>query len=73
MTTNEFIKQAIGNKVYITSDGDLGIDRSLRGLISNKTPLILVKLTKAGYAYVYNGITKKYHSIPPSNIREIGT
>lgn len=71
MTTKDFIEQAIGEKVYLTGDRDLGIHGELRQLIFNKSPLTLIKLTKAGKAYVKNEETNEYYSVPPTNIREI--
>lgn len=71
MKAHDFIRSAIGNKVYITGDGDLGMNRSLRGFISNKTELTLLRLTKGGKAIVIDegGIE---HSVPPRNVREVG-
>lgn len=71
MKTIDFIYQAIGQKVYLTGDRDLGMDYKLRYFIANKTELILVGLTKGGMAVVeYKG--QKY-KVRPSNVREINT
>ena len=70
MKNHEFIEKNIGNKVYITGDGDLGIHAELRDLIYNKTPLTIIKLTKGGMAYLTDE-KNKFYSIPPRNVREI--
>jgi len=72
MTTDVFIKQAIGNLVYVTGDGDLAFNGGLRKIIFNKTELRLIKLTKAGYAYLHDEKENLFYSVRPSNIREIG-
>lgn len=72
MKTYDFIRQAIGSKVYLTRDGDLMMSGELRGFIYNKMPLTLMKLTKAGMAVVKSDDGKEY-SVPPRNVREIGT
>ena len=71
MTTEKFIKQAIGNIVYVIGDGDLAFNGGLRSIIFNKTPLKLIKVTKAGYAYLFDETINKYYSVPPRNVREI--
>jgi len=70
MKTYDFIKQAIGKKVYITGDGDLMMSGGLREFITNKTPLTLVKLSRKGMAVLAddNGVI---YSVRPSNVREI--
>lgn len=69
MRTLDFIKQAIGKKVYITGDRDLAMDSRFRVFIFEKTELTLVGLTKGGMALLeHEGI--KLH-VRPSNIREI--
>lgn len=70
MKTLDFIKKAIGSKVYITRNGDLIMDAELKGLIYDKTELILIKLTKGGRAYLKDEKTNKYYSVSPKNIRE---
>lgn len=71
MKSYDFIKQAIGNKVYIIGDGDLGLNSELRDFIYEKTELKLIKLTKGGMCIVeYNS---KQYSVPPRNVREIIT
>lgn len=70
MKTYDFIKQAIGNKVYLTPDGDLAMSGELRGFIYSKTPLTLIRLTKGGMAIVKSDDGKEY-SVPPRNVREI--
>lgn len=70
MKTYDFIKQAIGNKVYITRDGDYAMNGELRGFIFDKTPLTLIRLNKKGMAIVKSDYEKEY-SVRPSNIREI--
>ena len=69
MKTYDFINSNIGNKVYISNY--LAIDPVLRKLISNKTELILKRLTKGGRAIVTDPNDIEY-SITPKNIREIG-
>jgi len=70
MKTLDFINQAIGNKVYLTGEGDLAFYHELRYFIYNKTPLTLLRLTKGGRAIVeYKG---KEFSVPPNNVREVG-
>jgi hypothetical protein len=71
MKTYDFIKQAIGCQVYLTNDRDLAHDGELRPLIKNKTPLTLLKLTKAGMALVRLEDGTEY-SVRPSNVREVG-
>jgi len=71
MKTYDFIKQAIGTKVYLTGDGDLGMSGELRGFIYDKTPLTLMRLTRGGMAIVKSDDGKEY-SVPPRNVREIG-
>jgi small nuclear ribonucleoprotein (snRNP)-like protein len=70
MKTYDFIKQAIGKKVYITRDGDLMMSGELRGFIANKTPLTLVKLSRKGMAVLADDNGGIY-SVRPSNVREI--
>jgi len=70
MKTYEFIRQAIGTDVYVTGKGDLMMCDELREIISNKTKLKLIKLTKSGDAYLKDELTNKFYSVPPSNIRE---
>ena len=70
MTNHEFIKSNIGNSVYINGDGDLGMDYELRCLISNKTELKIVKLTKSGMAYLVDN-DGNYYTVPPKNVREL--
>lgn len=72
MKTYDFIRQTIGRKVYLTNDGDLMMHRELRDFILHKTPLILIKLTKAGKVVVKADNGEEY-SVPPRNVREIGT
>jgi len=72
MKTYDFIKQAIGTKVYLTRDGDLAMRGELRGFIYDKTPLTLMRLTRGGMAIVKSDDGKEY-SVRPRNVREIGT
>lgn len=70
MKTNDFIQQAIGKKVYLIGDRDLGIESALRRFIYDKTELTLVELTKGGMAVVeHDGIR---YRVRPSNVRESG-
>ncbi len=71
MKTLDFIRSNIGNKVYIINAGDLSIDPILRKLIRDKTELKLIRLTPGGMAIVSDDNGKE-HSLPPSNIREVG-
>lgn len=73
MKNHDFINLNVGKKVYITGDGDLGMKRELRRLIFYKTELKLLKLTKAGMAHLYDEETKLKYSVPPRNVRLIGT
>ncbi len=73
MTTKDFIDQAIGEIVYVSGRGDLAFNSELRGIIFNKTKLRLIKWTKAGKVYLHDEENNKYYTVPPSNIREIGT
>lgn len=68
MKNYEFIEKNIGATVYVTRDGDLGFCGALRKIIFNKSPLTIIKLTKAGMAYLQddNGI---FYSVPPRNVR----
>lgn len=68
MKTLDFIKQAVGKKVYLVGDGDIGIDRTLRTFVNDKTELVLVKLTKNNRAIVRHG--KQDYSVSPKNVRE---
>ena len=70
MKNHEFIQKNIGNKVYVTGDGDLGFDYNLRRIIFNKTELTIVKLTKSGLAYLVDD-NMNYYAVPPRNVREI--
>lgn len=73
MTTKDFIDQAIGNMVYVTGGGDLAFDSGLRKILFNKTELRLIKRTKGGKVYLHDEVENKYYTVPPSNVREIGT
>ena len=70
MKNNDFIKQNIGAKVYVTGDGDLAMQHSLRKIIFDKTPLTIVKLTKGGMAYLVDD-ENNFYTVPPRNVREI--
>ena len=70
MKNHDFIKTNIGAEVYITGDGDLGMDYSLRRLIFNKEVLEIIKLTKSGMAYLKDK-QGNFYSVPPRNVREI--
>ena len=71
MKAYDFINQAIGNKVYLTGDGDLAMSGELRYFIIKKTPLTLVRLTRGGMAIVKSDEGDEY-SVPPRNVREVG-
>lgn len=73
MKTFDFIEQAIGEMVYVTGERDLAMMGELRKIIFNKTPLRLIKLTKGGHAYLHDEDSNKFYSVPPSNVREIGS
>jgi hypothetical protein len=65
MKTLDFIRQAIGQKVYLTPNGDLAINGELRHFIFHKTPLTLIELTKGGVAIVQDEqgkFQKNHHS-----------
>lgn len=51
MKNHEFIEKNIRNRVYVTGDRDLAFNGELRKIISNKTELTIVKLTKGGMAF----------------------
>ena len=73
MTNHDFIKNNIGNKVYVTGDGDLAFDGSLRRIISTKdykVQLTIVKLTKGGMAYLVDE-HGDFYTVPPRNVKEI--
>ncbi len=75
MKTHEFIEKNIGNKVYVTGDGDLAFNGGLRKIISSKTrtiELTIVKLTKGGMAYLMDD-ENNFYTVPPRNVREVGT
>ena len=68
MKNHDFIKSNIGNKVYITGDGDLGFSGGMiASAIKFKIPMTIVKLTKAGNADDW----VEYYSVPPRNVCEI--
>lgn len=67
MNIHEFIKANIGNKVYLSGDGDLAMSSELRPFISNKEPLTLMRLNKKGMAIVEDSDGNTY-SVPPRNI-----
>lgn len=74
MTNHEFIKQNIGNKVFVTGAGDLAFNSELRKIISpkngKKTVLTLIQLTKGGMALLEDS-EGKFYKVPPRNVREI--
>ncbi len=72
MKTLEFIKSSIGNKVYLTNNGDLAIDPTFRDLIKNKTEFTLIGLSRGGMAIIAGDNNKELHRVPPKNVREIG-
>jgi hypothetical protein len=65
------LKKNIGNRVYVTGDRDLAFNGELRKIISNKTELTIVKLTKSGMAYLVDD-EGKFYTVPPRNVREVG-
>jgi hypothetical protein len=68
MKVYDFIKQALGKKVYLKSDGDLPMNRTFRKFCNDKTEFTLIGLTKAGMAIIeFDG--NRYH-VRPSNIKE---
>jgi hypothetical protein len=71
MNTYDFIRANIGNKVYVTGDGDLGMCGELRKFIFNKTEFTLIRLTRGGMAILSDDNGKEF-SVPPSNVREVG-
>jgi hypothetical protein len=72
MKTLEFIKNNIGNKVYITSDRDMLCNGDIKHLILNKEVLILLGLTKGGLAELKDSKGNIY-KIRPTNVREFNT
>jgi hypothetical protein len=70
MKTLDFIKGNIGNRVYITGEGDLMVCSELKSFIINKTKLILVGLTKGGLAELKDSKGNIYR-VRPTNVREI--
>ena len=73
MTNHDFIKENVGNEVYVTGDGDLYFSGELRKIIStqdNKIVLKIVKLTKSGMAYLVDD-NGNYYTVPPRNVKEI--
>ena len=73
MTTKDFIDQAIGKMVYVTGDRDLAFDGGLRKIIFSKTELRLIKWTRCGEVYLHDEVEDKFYTVPPSNVREVGT
>jgi hypothetical protein len=73
MTTKDFIDQAIGKMVYVTNKKDLAFDGGLRKIIFSKTELRLIKWTKGGKVYLHDEVENKYYTVPPSNVREVGS
>ena len=71
MKTYDFIQQAIGKKVYLIGDRDLGMDGTFRRFIYDKTELTLVELTKGGMAVIEH--EGQRYRVRPSNIREVGS
>ncbi len=61
------VENNIDEIVTINGEGDLSMESELRSLIQNKTLLRLVKLTKAGMAYL-EGIDESHYSVPPRNV-----
>jgi hypothetical protein len=70
MTAHEFIKQNIGNKVYVSGERDLAFNGELRKIIFNKTELTIVKLTRGGMAHLVDS-DNKFYTVPPSNVNLI--
>jgi len=70
MKTLDFIKQNIGNKVYITG-GDLSINPVMSRIVNNKIELTLIGLSRGGRALVSDDRGRVY-SVRPSNVREVG-
>ena len=73
MKNHEFIEKNIGAKVYVTPNGDLMFNGSLRRIISHKDeyiPLTIIKLTKSGMAYLMDA-WGHFYSVPPRNVREM--
>jgi hypothetical protein len=73
MTTKDFINQAIGKLVYVNGDRDLAFDGGLRRIIFGKTELRLIKWTKSGKVYLHDENENKHYTVPPSNVREVGS
>ena len=71
MKAHEFIEKNIGNKVYVTGDGDLAMCIEFRKIIFNKTELRIVKLTKSGMVYLVDE-ENNFYTVPPRNVREVG-
>lgn len=71
MKAYEFIEKNIGNRVHLTGDGDLAMCYKFRKIISNKTELTIVKLTKSGMVYLVDDENNSY-TVPPRNVREVG-
>lgn len=67
MNSQDFIKENIGKKVYVTGRGDLAICSEFRKIIFNKTELEIIKLTKAGLAYLVDS-EGVFYSVPPRNV-----
>lgn len=71
MKNYDFIHANIGNSVYLTADGDLGMEGGkIKQYIREKTPLTLIKLTKAGKAYLKDS-NGEFLSVPTRNVREV--
>ena len=61
------VENHVDEIVTINNKGDITFEDEIRNLVYNKTLLRLVKLTKAGLAYVETP-DKKCYSIPPRNV-----
>jgi len=70
LTDIEYVNTLIDKIVYVDGYRDLAMDGVLKPIILNKTPLKLIKITRAGMAYLFDEAKNKHYSVPPRNIAE---
>ena len=69
MKTHDFIKANIGNLVYVENVRDYGMLGDIRRVISNRRPLVIIKLMKTGMVYVET-LNGTFLTLKPSSIHE---
>lgn len=63
----DFIEKNIGNRAFISGDGDLALCGEFREAIFKKTKFTIVKLTKKGMAYLMDDYNN-FYNVPPRNV-----